>query len=96
MTRDLLKRLTELSQLVEGGRLAPLAAVALSEYPDLEADERFKAQIQRMRDAETAHFTPPATFQAQLRAYQTEGFEWLAQRARPVSAVMLRRRRGRG
>ncbi len=81
LTRDLLKRLTELSQLVEGGRLAPLAAVALSEYPDLEADERFKAQIQRMRDAETAHFTPPATFQAQLRAYQTEGFEWLAQRA---------------
>jgi len=81
LTRDLMRRLRELSQLVEGGRLAPLAALALSEYPDLEADERFRAQIERMRSAEESHYVPPPTFQAELRAYQREGFEWLAQRA---------------
>lgn len=62
-------------------RFHPLAAYAINGIADeaeqLETDSAFKAQIQKLKDAEKKVTKLPSTFKAELRSYQTEGYNWL-------------------
>lgn len=84
------KRLEEIRRFAEptgktGLRINPLAAAALAELSDevgeLQADSAWRAHIEKLNSL--ADFTPqvPSTLQAQLRDYQTEGYQWLARLA---------------
>jgi SNF2 family DNA or RNA helicase len=65
----------------EGLRFHPLAAFAVeeltSEAKDLETDAAWKAQLQKLKDAEKIKIELPSTFKAELRTYQHEGYNWL-------------------
>jgi superfamily II DNA or RNA helicase len=86
LTQEFRKRLDELRTFSEkqgkGMRFHPLAALALEELTDevgeLQADEHWKAHVQRMKEMQTLQPELPSTLQAELRDYQLEGFKWLA------------------
>ena len=65
----------------EGLRFHPLAAFAVEELTsdakDLETDVAWKAQLKKLKDAEKIKVKLPSTFKAELRTYQTEGYNWL-------------------
>lgn len=69
----------------EGARFHPLAALALEETLDevgqLKADKTWKSHVKRLKEAKTIRPEVPSTLQAELRDYQQEGFQWLAQLA---------------
>lgn len=84
------KRLEEIRRFAEptgksGLRINPLAATALAELGDevgeLQADSAWRQHIEKLNSL--ADFSPqvPSTLQAQLRDYQTEGYQWLARLA---------------
>lgn len=86
LTEEFRRRLLEINALMTPNKdgsfqLHPLAAPALEGFTSLldqvEADKRFKESIQRMKDAFARRYTVPKTFEATLREYQLEGFEWL-------------------
>jgi SNF2 family DNA or RNA helicase len=62
-------------------QLHPLAASAMSEFTDamknIEFDEKFAENRKRLEAAFLQKFKVPKNFKAELRPYQTEGFEWL-------------------
>ncbi len=65
----------------DGLRFHPLAAFAVedltSETKELEVDAAWQAQLKRLKDAEKKTIKLPSTFQAELRPYQVEGYNWL-------------------
>ncbi len=66
-------------------RIHPMAALALRDFLDdteLEADEEWRTQRERLRDAQALEPDVPSTLQAELRPYQEEGFRWLARLGR--------------
>ena len=87
ITEELKSRLEAIEGLVtvtdgaEAAQLTPLAALAFAdltdEIEDLEVDEAWRENLQRI--AETADFDPrvPTSFQAELRPYQVDGYKWL-------------------
>lgn len=87
LTEALRARLEELRAYTsphgKGLRLAPLAAPALEELTSqagsLRSDRAWKAHCQKLR--ETVSPEVPSTLQAQLRPYQVQGYQWLAQLA---------------
>ncbi|MFZ1643697.1 MAG: DEAD/DEAH box helicase [Candidatus Contendobacter sp.] len=89
LTEEFRKRLEELRGFGEpsakGVRFHPLAAQALepltAEAGTVRADADWKAYLRRLREAEALQPTVPSTLQAELRDYQTQGFEWLARLA---------------
>ncbi|MCC6135028.1 MAG: DEAD/DEAH box helicase [Candidatus Contendobacter sp.] len=89
LTQEFRKRLEELRGFGEltaqGARFHPLAAPALepllSEAGSVRTDAAWKAQIKRLREAESLQPVVPSTLQAELRDYQSEGFAWLARLA---------------
>ncbi|HPH17170.1 MAG TPA: SNF2-related protein [Haliscomenobacter sp.] len=90
LTEEFRRRLQEINALMAPNKdgtyqLHPLAAPAMESFTSLldqvEADKRFKESIERMKQAFTRRYTPPAAFKATLREYQTEGFEWLCRLA---------------
>ena len=89
LTEEFRKRLEELRGFGEpsakGVRFHPLAAQMLepltAEAGSVRADADWKAQIQRLREAEALQPAIPTTLQADLRDYQAQGFEWLARLA---------------
>jgi superfamily II DNA or RNA helicase len=89
LTEEFRKRLEELRGFGEpsakGVRFHPLAAQALepltAEAGVVRADADWKAQLQRLREAEALQPAVPSTLQAELRDYQAQGFEWLARLA---------------
>ena len=89
LTQAFRKRLDEFRTYSErhgkGARFHPLAALALEETLDevgqLKADKNWKSHIKRLKEAKTVVPEIPSTLQAELRDYQQEGFQWLAQLA---------------
>lgn len=86
LSEELRQRLQQMADLLEPARgkkmrLHPLAAGMVSDLPGLKADRQFRDRLQQLKKAQSYRPQPPSTFQAELRDYQQEGFEWLAQRA---------------
>ncbi|MFG6097318.1 DEAD/DEAH box helicase [Leptothoe sp. ISB3NOV94-8A] len=89
LTQAFRKRLDEFRAYSErhgkGARFHPLAALALEETLDevgqLKADKTWKSHIKRLKESKTIAPEVPSTLQAELRDYQQEGFQWLAQLA---------------
>ncbi|MBD2770910.1 DEAD/DEAH box helicase [Iningainema tapete] len=89
LTQKFRKRLDELRTFSEkngkGIRFHPLATLGLEDLVDevgnLNADKHWKAHIQRLKEVQNLQPEVPSTFQAQLRDYQMEGFNWLARLA---------------
>ncbi len=90
LTDNFKKRLEELNALGEpvgkdGVRINPLAAPALAELAgevgELQADNAWREQVEKLDSL--ADFMPvlPSTLQAELRDYQLEGYQWLARLA---------------
>ena len=66
-------------------RLHGLAALTLRDFFDstqLTADDGWRAQRRRFREAGAFEPSVPGTLQAELRPYQEEGFAWLARLSR--------------
>ncbi|MCQ8129734.1 DEAD/DEAH box helicase, partial [Methylomonas rivi] len=65
-------------------RLNPLAALTLEDWRDeagFKADKHWQNHIQRLQQARDYRPRVPSTFQAELRDYQLEGYNWLARLA---------------
>lgn len=65
-------------------RLNPLAALTLEDWQDeigFSADEHWQAHLKRLQDARDYQPIVPSTFQAELRDYQQDGYNWLARLA---------------
>lgn len=89
LTQAFRKRLDEFRAYSErhgkGARFHPLAALALEETFDevgqLKADKKWKSHIKKLKESKSIAPSVPSTLQAELRDYQQEGFQWLAQLA---------------
>src|SRR5579883_2292383 len=89
LTQAFRKRLDELRAFSEkhgkGIRFHPLATLGLEDLVDsvgkVNADKHWKAHIERLKEVQSLQPELPSTFQAQLRDYQMEGFNWLARLA---------------
>jgi len=89
LTQAFRKRLDELRAFSEkhskGIRFHPLATLGLEDLVDevgkVKADKHWKAHIQRLKEVQNLQPELPSTFQAELRDYQIEGFNWLARLA---------------
>lgn len=89
LTQAFRKRLDEFRTYSErhgkGARFHPLAAFALEETLDevgqLQADAKWKSHVKKLKESKTVLPDVPSTLQAELRDYQQEGFQWLAQLA---------------
>ncbi|PAX45852.1 DEAD/DEAH box helicase, partial [Brunnivagina elsteri] len=89
LTESFRKRLDELRMYSErngkGIRFHPLASFGLEDFVDevgkLKADKHWKEHIQRLKEVQNFHPELPSTFQAELREYQLEGFNWMARLA---------------
>jgi SNF2 family DNA or RNA helicase len=85
ITKALRKRLAELAAFSEkhgkGVRFSPLAALALDDLTEeagqLKSDRAWKQHCKQLK--EVVQPEVPSTLQASLRAYQVQGFNWLAQ-----------------
>jgi SNF2 family DNA or RNA helicase len=89
LTQAFRKRLDELRTFSEkhskGIRFHPLATLGLEDFVDevgkVKADKHWKAHIQRLKEVQSLQPELPSTFQAELRDYQMEGFNWMARLA---------------
>ena len=87
LTNEFRRRLKQINGLMSQQKngslqLHPLAAPALDEFTSLlknfEFDQKFKESRERLRTAFSQQFKLPKKFNATLRPYQLEGFEWLS------------------
>ena len=66
-------------------RVHGLAAAAMEEFTadikQLEVAKEWKQQVNRLKRARKMRTEVPSTFQADLRPYQLEGYQWLTQLA---------------
>jgi len=83
LTRSLKARLADLAAVAEtdrdGVRVPRLAAAWLDEALDtaqVDADRDFRGAIERLRRAQDAAPAVPKALQAELRAYQEDGYRW--------------------
>ncbi len=89
LTEEFRRRLEELRRVVEKhGKenrfhqlTAPLIEDALHGSGGVKGDKLWKATLERFKSAEALQPILPVTFQATLRDYQLEGFNWLARLA---------------
>ncbi len=90
LTEQLRRKLRELEGLVEEQRngelrLHPLAAGILDDFSDqlgeFEADVKWAQTIKRLDSFQAVNTRVPASFQAELRPYQLDGFRWLSRLA---------------
>jgi superfamily II DNA or RNA helicase/tetratricopeptide (TPR) repeat protein len=89
LTQAFRKRLDELRTYSEiskkGVRFHPLATLGLEDFVDevgkLKADKHWKAHVQRLKEIQNLQPKLPSTFQAELRDYQAEGFNWMSRLA---------------
>ena len=66
-------------------RMHAMAALALRDFAEgtkLDADAAWRAQQERLRDADVFEPELPSTLRAELRPYQRDGFRWLVRLAR--------------
>ncbi|MBK8398721.1 MAG: DEAD/DEAH box helicase [Leptospiraceae bacterium] len=77
---DELKAYSEMTK--DGLRFSPLIAPLINEMTSqaasLKADKAWKAQVAKLEELKDFKPELPNTFQASLRDYQREGFDWLA------------------
>lgn len=90
LDKSLRKRLDELAHLADrvtdqGLRLSPLTTPLLAELAaevgEFNADESWREHLEKLQSMRTYQPQLPRTLQADLRAYQHEGFIWLARLA---------------
>lgn len=89
LTQSFYKQLQKLKRYAEtsdkGVRVHPLATMALEELTEsagsLRSDKHWKAHIKRLRTAQEFQPILPSTYQAELRDYQLDGFNWLSRLA---------------
>jgi hypothetical protein len=89
LTEEFHRRLTELAAFSEtqgkATKVHPLAAFALEDLTDglgqLKVDQQWKQHLQRLKKLDDLKPKVPGTFQAELRDYQIEGFNWLSRLA---------------
>jgi superfamily II DNA or RNA helicase len=89
LTEEFRRRLDELRRMVERhgkeNRFHPLTAAlvedALRGSGGISGDKLWKSTLERFKSAEALQPKLPVTFQATLREYQIEGFEWLSRLA---------------
>jgi SNF2 family DNA or RNA helicase len=88
LTEDLRRRIDEfagLGETADGGlKVHALAAGALEEIAEgtnWTTDKTWAARLKKVREAETLEAELPSTLSAELRAYQGDGFRWLARLA---------------
>ncbi len=90
LDETLRKRLDELAHLADrvtdqGLRLSPLTAPLLAglatEVGEFKADKNWQAHLEKLESLRDYQPQLPRTLQADLRAYQQEGFTWLARLA---------------
>jgi SNF2 family DNA or RNA helicase len=86
LTKQLAKKLKALSDFADPQkdgslRFHPLAAGAIddftSEIDQLEADKHWKAHLKKLKNLSTINAELPTTFNAELRPYQLDGYQWL-------------------
>ena len=86
LTKQLSKKLKALSDYADPQkdgslRFHPLAAGAIddftSEIDQLEADKHWKAHLKKLKNLSNIRAELPSTFNADLRPYQMEGYQWL-------------------
>jgi SNF2 family DNA or RNA helicase len=86
LTKQLSKKLKALSDYADPQkdgslRFHPLAAGAIddftSEIDQLEADKHWKAHLKKLKNLSTIQAELPSTFNAELRPYQLDGYQWL-------------------
>lgn len=85
LTETFRERLRELDGLLQQRgqqyELNPLAGLRIDELAgelaDLEADQNWAKSMQRIQQSQRIRPRVPNTFQADLRAYQKEGFRWM-------------------
>ena len=90
LTAALRRQLDDLRGLSSPGargavRMHRTAALALRDFAEgttLDADTGWRAQRERLRDADAFEPELPSTLRAELRPYQHDGFRWLARLAR--------------
>ncbi len=90
LTEDLRRRLDSFAAVTEeargGRRIAPAAAAAVGDLVEaagkVKAEAGWKALIDKMASAERYEPQLPAGFQAELRDYQLQGFNWMARLCR--------------
>ena len=89
LTDEFHRRLSELAAFGElhakGVRVHPLASFALEELVNdagaVKADRHWERHIARLRELDAFEPQLPGTLQAELRDYQSAGFQWLARLA---------------
>jgi superfamily II DNA or RNA helicase len=90
LTKQLAKKLKALSDYADPQkdgslRFHPLAAGAIddftSEIDQLETDKHWKAHLKKLKNLSTIRAELPSTFNAELRPYQLDGYQWLMQLA---------------
>lgn len=86
LSEEMAERLRRMSQIAEPSkgsalRFHPLAAGLLLDVPELQADREFQKRIAEIRKFSELQAPLPKAFKGELRAYQSEGYRWLAQRA---------------
>jgi superfamily II DNA or RNA helicase len=90
LTEDLRRRLEAFAAVTEAGkggrRLGTTAALAMEDLVEgageVTADKRWKELMQKLSSAKGFEPELPAGFQAELRDYQRQGFDWLARLSR--------------
>ena len=89
LTEEFRKRMREMGayadETKDGLRFHNLASLAFQDFADdlknIEVDRKWKDQIKRIKESQTITPEVPSTFQAELRNYQIEGYQWLARLA---------------
>ncbi len=90
LTEQLRRKLREMEGLVEERpngdlRLHPLAAGVLDDFTDylgeFEADMAWAETLKRLDNFQAINLRVPASFQAELRPYQLDGFRWMSRLA---------------
>ncbi len=88
LTDEFRRRLDELKTYAEISgkkvRINPLAALALEDWqddPGFKGDKHWRAHLEKLKDARAYQPRVASTFQAELRDYQREGYNWLARLA---------------
>ncbi len=86
LTKEFRRRLREMEALMNtnkngGINIHPLAAGAMNDFGSLlgsfEVDKAWKQNQKKLKDAFSKHYLLPEGFQATLRPYQMEGYQWL-------------------
>lgn len=89
LTEEFRKRMKEMGAFADstkdGLRFHNLASLTFQDFADdlknIEVDKKWKDQIKRIKESQSIMPEVPSTFQAELRNYQVEGYQWLARLA---------------